>query len=107
VRKPTKEVFRDLAPMVGMDEAQGVQAATLRVAGAGPRRVLRQVGLHQGQRLLLVTPEYIPHTHSITNAEKLSYQPYDCRTKQLFLLLIKDLNTVQYFINSYQVPVVI
>jgi hypothetical protein len=43
--------------MVGMDEAQGVESAPLGVAGAGAGRVLRQVGLHQGQRLLLVAPK--------------------------------------------------
>jgi hypothetical protein len=43
--------------MVGVDEAQGVESAPLGVAGAGAGRVLRQVGLHQGQRLLLVAPK--------------------------------------------------
>jgi hypothetical protein len=43
--------------MVGVDETQGVESAPLGVAGAGAGRVLRQVGLHQGQRLLLVAPK--------------------------------------------------
>jgi hypothetical protein len=56
---PTKQVLRDLAPVIGMYEAEGVEAATLRIARAGSRRIFRQVGLHQGQRLLLVTPAAI------------------------------------------------
>ncbi len=40
-----------------MDETQGVESAPLGVAGAGAGRVLGQVRLHQGQRLLLVTPK--------------------------------------------------
>ena len=55
--KLTEEIFRDLAAMVGVDETQGVESAPLGVAGAGAGRILGQVGLHQGQRLLLVAPK--------------------------------------------------
>jgi hypothetical protein len=40
-----------------VDETQGVESAPLGVAGAGAGRILGQVGLHQGQRLLLVAPK--------------------------------------------------
>jgi hypothetical protein len=49
-----EEILGDLPAVVGVYETEGVEATTLGVAGAGGRGVLGEVGLHQGDRLLLV-----------------------------------------------------
>ena len=48
-----EEVLGDLAAVVGVDQAQRVQAAALGVPGA-VGRVLGQVALHEGERARLV-----------------------------------------------------
>lgn len=54
-----EEVVADGGAVVGVDEAEGVEAAALRVAGGGAR-LLGQVALHEGERVRLVASVHHP-----------------------------------------------